>query len=436
MHQATQTSTQMLNTLSWEKLFKFPQSPPPLSFEFYADSTFQRVFTFEPKTSRLRSYETGGAQLIVQESAGPKTYHSTLLDPKGFAELVRNHRMTEFPLVFNRDAEPATKSWDRAREIEQTCRRMLLDLGTLIDFKAKYEETAKRFIFSNSDSGPQEGLENLACFTVEFTAQKGDRTRRFKIQRGRTDLESLSSDLEKTFLNREQLEKALHQPWPAPHGQVNVLWSASSVAKILLHFLYQLELLSRNSDFLKQYKKNFPQLSFQLIDNWKQGNRIDVEGRPRRETLLVDGGHLLGLLNEEVPGFSRRASARDFPITAPWEPALFGKERDSQIRAHLGNGISVHELDILSFQPNTGLISLQINEAALVHQGIEGEYIEPVTLDISLTDLLTSFKLFSDNTTPHPLTWSRSGQQLFVEVTTPEALSPALTFPGTVPLAH
>lgn len=53
------SSTQMLKKPVWENLFKFPENTPLHSFEFYADSAFQRSFTFEPKGSRLRSCETG-----------------------------------------------------------------------------------------------------------------------------------------------------------------------------------------------------------------------------------------------------------------------------------------------------------------------------------------------------------------------------------------
>lgn len=426
----------MLKTPIWENLFKLSHSLQSYSYEFYADLAFQRFFTFEPKTARSMSYETGGAQLILQSSPEVRTFHSSLLDASSFSGLIENQAPTSFPGSFSRSSEPCTKSWDRAREIEQTCRRILLDLGNLTEFKARYEETNKFFLFAKSSSGLHEGQENLACFTVEFSAQKGDQTRHFKFKRGRTDFDSLRSDFEKTFMSRENLEKALQQPWPAPKGSLGILWSASCVAKLLLHLLQFYEFLSQTSDSFESLVNQFPQTAFQVIDNWKQGNRVDVEGRPRTETLLVDGGRFVGPFNELLPGFSRRHSFRDFPITAPWEPALFGRERDSNVLSQLGNGLSIRELDVLDFQPSTGRISLRISEAALVHQGVEGEFIDSVRWELSLLELLSSFKLFSDSSYPHPLIWYRSGQQLFVEVTTPEALSPALEFPGSVPLSH
>jgi len=430
------SSTQMLKKPIWENLFKFPENTPLHSFEFYADSAFQRNFTFEPKASRLRSFEMGGAQLILQSPTGPQTFHSTLLEPSSFSEFFQNHKVSKFPTVFTRSPEPNGKSWARTREIEQACRRLLLDLGNITQFSASYEETTKNFLFANTDTAVQAGEESLAHFNVEFMAHKGEQTRRFKIQRGRTDIESLFSDLEQTLMTREHLEKALQQPWPAPKGKLSVLWSASCVAKLLLHFIQHLELLSRKTDSYEHLKSNFPHLSFQVIDNWKQQNRFDVEGRPRYETLLIDGGKPSILFNEQVPGFSRRNSSREFPITAPWEPALFGKERDSNILSQLGNGLSIHEFEFLGFQVSTGLITLKITEAALVHQGSEGEFIESVIWEMPLLQLLSSFKLFSDSSTPHPLSWSQSGQNLFVEVTASAALSPELEFPGTVPLAH
>lgn len=436
MRHATLNLTQMLRPQPWEKVLKVPLSQNGSSFEFYGDSAFQRIFTFEPKTSRSRSFETGGAQLIIQETTGAKTYHSTLLNPEIFSALIEANQSAPFPCSFTRGGESSAKSWDRAKEIEQTCRRILLELGNVQDFKARYEEITKNFLFASSESPLREGQDNLACFTVEFSAKKGEQTRQFRMVRGRTDLESISADLEKAFIHRERLDKALQHPWPSPKGRNNILWSPSSVAKLLLQFIQYLEIQSRDPETFKQLKSRCSPFAFQVIDNWKQGNRIDVEGRPRKETLLVDRDRSFCFFNEEVAGFSRRNSARDFPMTAPWEPALFGLERDSQLKSHLGNGIAVHELNILSFDPDSGIVKLQITEAALVHQGVEGEYIEPTIWELSLLDLLSSFKLFSESSSPHPLIWSRSGQRLFVEVTTPEALSPSLEFPGTVPLSY
>lgn len=426
----------MLNNPIWENFLKYPLANDNQSFEFYADSVIQRRFNFEPKASSLRTFETGGAQLILPASSGLKVFHSEHLDPYSFSEFVEVAEIKASSSLFNRRPEGTGKTWNRNRDIEQACRRILLEAGNLTDFQASYEETIRSFLFASSNKGSHQGHETFASFAATFLAHKGDQVRRFTIHRGRTSIDALLNDLEQTLITREYIDRALQHPWPAPQGPVNILWSASSVAKFLLHFFYQLESASGSQESFEGYKQRFPQLAFQVIDNWKQGNRIDVEGRDRKESLIIDGGHVPCLFNEHFSGFSRRSSPRDFPITAPWEPALFGLERDSDILAQLGNGLFVREIEITSFKPISGVISFKIAEASLVHQGVEGELIEPVKIECSLLDLFHTFKLFSDSTKPHPLTWSKSGQNLFVEVSTPEAISPSFEFPGTVPLSH
>jgi len=426
----------MLNHSIWENFFKHPLEQQYPSFEFFSDSEVRRSFSFEPKTSCLRTFETGGAQLIVPGATGPLTFHSALLNPSAFSKLFFKEEPLSFPDVPFRRTDSAGKAWTKNNEIEQACRRIILESGNPTEFRATFEESNRTFLFAKSGNEPQEGNEHFASFTAQLTVQKGDLSRKFSIQRGRTDSDSLMADLEEPLITKEYIERALQQPWPAPRGRVSALWSQSSVAKLLLHFLQEIEFASRNSQSFQALESRFPKLSFQVIDNWKPCKRIDVEGQPRRETLLIDGSAELCPFNEQMPGFSRRISAREFPITAPWEPALFGSERDSDLLSKLGNGIFIRNIEILGFQPHTGMVSFQISEATLVHQGVEGEFIESVTVETPLTELLLSFKLFSDSSRPHPLTWSRPGQKLFVEVSTPEALSPFIDFPGSVPSSH
>jgi hypothetical protein len=91
---------------------------------------------------------------------------------------------------------------------------------------------------------------------------------------------------------------------------------------------------------------------------------------------------------------------------------------------------------VLSYDAATGDLELLLNESYLVHQGVEGEPIEPLLLKTSLADLLESFQEFGKERLTTGLVTKKDRQRLFTEITTPAALSRPLQLPGSVPNNH
>jgi len=427
----------MLKIDGWEKVFSKTRSQGAVSSELYVDSCIRTQLNFEAKHSHVRTFETGGSHLLWHGSAGNKSVLSSSTDSGTLLSLLSQ----EAPFFSSSSPTRAELPWNSHREnhkiLEQACRKTLLAQTGIVEFKARYEETLKQFIFATEERGVVQGIETSGCLTAYFTVGNGVKQKTFRVRKGRTDIPSLISALQETWLPHFSLDKALQQPWPAPQGKVPILWSNSCIAQFTLALLWILEYQTHKMvDNPSAIEHQLGGMCFQIIDNWKHRGNMDVEGRERVATLLIDGGKLVAPLRSTTPGFSRRANHRSYPITAPWEPALFGIERSPHLLKEMDFGVSVHEIEMLSLEPQTGQLTFKIIEASLVHQGLEGEHMESVQMSLSVFDLLRSLRLFSEQNSPEPLSWNQLGQELFVEVTAPQALSVALDLPGSVPLNH
>lgn len=426
----------MVNKENWNSIFEVTRRFGSAAFDFYVDSWTHRCLSFENKKLRLKTSETGGARFLVQKDQTPVSFQSNVLIPESFFSFIGQGN-SPFPSF---EAPGPIKTYSDSQTLdplfEQVFRRLLLEIGAEDYFSASFEEHRKRFLVAHDQTELKEGTESIARFHLDFILRKGNRTQAFSFKKGTTETGVLLNDLENWFFSKDQLEKALEKPWPAPQGTLSVHWSSQSVAKIGACLLKMLEFFSREPSLLSQLTAQHPPLAFQLIDNWKSATQIDVEGKPRFPTLLVNGNEPLTPFNEKLPGFARRQTHSHFPVTAPWEPAIFGLERSVDLLEQMRDGISVGDIEVKSFHIPSGRICFQIREATLVHQGSPGEFIEPVIVQTHLMDVLRSFKLFSEKTKPNPLDWNAYGQTLFVEFTAPEAVSPQFELPGTVPLSH
>lgn len=417
----------MLNTNGWNKVFEVAKTLGADSCELYGDLRTQNHISFEMKHSRARSFETGGLQLVLQTASGPKTFLSSIPDPEHFIEMLLGKKPSLPPTLSQSSDQKSSQCFEKHRFLDGACRRTLLEHTDLKSFFANYTEETKHFLFANDQGILEFGSETFASLNSSFHFSHGANQKTFTVQKGRTDIPSFLAELEGLWLSKHRVTKALQKPWPAPQGVLPVLWSSSVVAKLMLCFIRQLEFQSTES---------LPSFSFQIIDNWKQQRSVDVEGQQREPQVLVAGGNSCVSFGPHLRGHARRQTHRHFPVTAPWEPAVFGIERTENPLSQMEKGLAIYEAEIVDFHPASSQIVFRIQEAALVHQGQEGDWIEPVLFSTSLPQLLGSFRLFSEASQPHPQLLQKGNQQLFVEVTAPSALSPEIEFPGTVPFSH
>lgn len=426
----------MRPTEGWEKVLQFISSTGGCFAEIYADSCSRTEFTFASKNSRVRSFVTGGTQLVVQSESGPQTFLSNINHPPSFLNWLKGEDFSISRQALELDEKDQLSLSEKNKILDQAFRKTLLDQPDIKTFRATYVEEVKSFLFASADQPIKTGKESNGLLLFDFDAGNGIKQKAFQVKKGRTELSALFADLEHPWLPRFNLEKALQEPWPAPKGNLPVVWSAAALSKLLLCLIRYLVFHSRELEAQKFLEQQFTGFRFQLIDNWKEENRVDAEGNKREATLLVDGDKVPYLLNHQTAGFSRRKTHRDYPVTAPWEPALFGIERAQSLLSQLTHGISIHDIDILNFDPRAGLIQFRTREASLIHQGIEGEHIESFSMELPIIHLFKTFQLFSEHSSPHPLSWHQGSQELFVETTVPDALSPDLNIPGSVPSSH
>lgn len=428
----------MLKTQHWQSVLNTSKNIQGDPYEFFAEMGSQQHFVFESKKSRLKTFESGGLQLVVSRDNRPETLQSSGLDPDSFLPFFQDASIESPQNEKSNTVQALRNNADQFKKLEQACRRTLLETSTILDLKVHYQETKRTYLYGTDRSALIEGRENFAQIAAHLILKNETSLRTLTFTQGRTDIDSLMWELEKSWFTKKQIEKALSKPWPCPQGKIPILWSSKVVAQLALYSLYQLEYFSRSLDGFQHYLNQFSGFNFQLIDNWKNTGSVDVEGRPRQETLIFSSQESPRKFDQTLPGFSRRASYKDFPVTAPWEPAILGNQRTRNLLGQMENGILVREIDVLSFDLKTGKAQLCIRDAALIHQGLEGENIETSELWISIPQLLGSFELFSDQSSPHPLSWglfpAHSG--LFVEMTAPEAFSSTVEIQGTVPKSY
>ncbi|NBX91794.1 MAG: hypothetical protein EB078_04975 [Proteobacteria bacterium] len=423
----------MLNPNRLKNIFEVARTLGAKSCELYGDTRFQTEITFEMKKSRARSFQTGGVQLVLETEQGPKTFVSSIIDPDYLIRMLTGEPQLVAPQRDSLFKPTEPPSFETHRLLETAYRKTLLEHQDIQKFHACYHEETQQFLFANDQGVEKTGTSTFAWLQSQFSFSHGNTQKQFKVFKGRTDVPSLLSELREPWLSRHRVTKALQKPWPAPRGELPVLWSSSVVAKLTLCLMQYLDFHIQTPQRYQTLLQTLPPFAFQLIDNWKQAQSFDVAGTPRIPRVILEREKLCMEFDQIQLGNFRRQSHRDFPITAPWEPALFGIERLDKPISRLEKGLRVYEAEVVDFHPSSPHITLQIQEASLVHQGQEGDWIEPLLWSTSLTDLFRSFKIFSEDSQPHPLQLHKAGQSLFVEVTAPSALSAELHVPGSVP---
>ncbi len=290
-----------------------------------------------------------------------------------------------------------------------------------------------------------QGQEEFAELHAEWFIDNGT----FQYDRARGSIAGLLSEIASTEGVGVALKRSLTAVtrWPAPQGDLPVLWSARSVAKIQMLFLraFEGDLVLGNRSFLNALA--LPQnLSFTLEDRPQAtGEQVDHEGSERKRTVLWRDGRptalacnkrVAGQLEVPPTGHARRESFESPATVGFWHPHLEAANPRESLLAEMEKGISVREMEVLAYDPASGQATLRLSDCRLVHHGAEGEPVEPMVLAIGLMELLESFETFESAPHTTGLATSKQSQRLYTEITTPAALSRPLTLPGSVPLNH
>lgn len=392
-------------------------------FELYAEHSFHVRFQSEMQKSKAWSYHQGGIHLIQSQNGINKSVISSDLALYPLLKSENSFKNTAFSL--KGDTE----------KLERLCRNLLIQFPQIKTLRSHFEANSKYFFFSSDRLAETHGLENQLLFICDFDFEKKNQHVKLSKAFTQQDLELLLDDVSERLISQDEIEKLLINPWPSPQGSLPVLWSEKSMGSWALLLLQFLTRESKTLDQFESFCEGLPTLKFQIIDNWKPQLGFDAEGNKRNEVFLVGPQNEIPFFSD-LKGFSRRSSYEQFPVTVPWQPALFGENRASSLLKEMKKGVSIQDFDLLHFDTRTAQAKLKINRAYLVHDGKEGDPIEPLEWTVSIFEVFESLELFSDEIRPQPLTWKTANQEFFVEMNAPQGLSQSLNFPGSVPLNY
>jgi predicted Zn-dependent protease len=312
----------------------------------------------------------------------------------------------------------------------------------------QYEESIKYFEVAHEATTLRGGVEESAELSAGWILCAHGQKERHHFERCSSSIEGLFQELKAQELGAAvRRSLASVAPWPAPQGEIPILWSARALSKIQLQFLraFEGDLVLGNLSFLTDLRLPVS-LPFAVEDR-PDTERLacDNEGSPRRTVTVFNQGRPKALACNNriaqqlaVPstGHCRRQSFQSAPTVGFWNPRVVAFETAPQFERGLDWGLSVHDVDVLHHDLATGEITLRLRDTCLVHQGEEGEPVESVVIKANLIGLLQSLEHFSADSQTIGLSVIKNQQKFITEVSTPRAISRPLLIPGTVPTSH
>ena len=398
----------------WEKF--------PTATQIYADARLITTITLCGKLVEARIHGSGGIRVSDKDSV----------------RLTTDLSQCSLPAL-----KPPINE-ETLGQITSRVRQLFPENKRIIHRKVVLTLTTHLFEVALPGQAVQQGEEESASLNIEWGIQEKEEVQHHREVAARRNWKDLLEDLAPCRWLSERIEQSLKPlpVWPVPNGEIPVYWAPRAVAKICLPFLRSFEgdrLLSGNS-CLNRWTEKEP-LPFALEEQPRTA--IDHEGFPTRTVLLFDGRrprallvdrHLAEAFSVDSTGHARRHSYRNKNEVLSW-----GIEIHSQGEALPSFpewGLSVRDVDLLDFDPVTAFVSLRLKDARLLHQGKEGESIEPMVLQIPLLELLRSWRAFSSETQIYGEFLQKDGAAYLTEVKAPAALSPCVRLPGQVPPEH
>lgn len=307
--------------------------------------------------------------------------------------------------------------------------------------------SSRRYQVARGDGDGVSGIEQSAEIVATWNFQGTDGKHEHQWERARASIRGLIEEAQSGagLVNAVKASMQQKTRWPAPRGNVPVLWSARAVAKLQMLFLraFEGDRVLRGHSFLTD--SDLRDLAFTLEDRPPAaGEAFDHEGSPRRiVTLLRDGRPTALACNRRVAeelevaptGHARRQSFESTATVGFWHPHLEGRNKGANLLPSMDHGISVHDFEVVRFDSTSGEAELRLN-AVLVHHGAEGEALEPIVLRVPLLELMASLREFEEARLTTGLAVGKQSQRVFSEVTAGRALSRPLLIPGSVPLHH
>jgi predicted Zn-dependent protease len=442
----------MLEKINLEKVFKAAARKGYVYCDVYAEESSISTVTRLGKVEQVIFSNQSGIALRCFD--GKKTRHivSHGLDTaKLLAALGDDTSAESPPTALPQSADPADLNWASSpiERIKTFCRGLAGENERAKFHSVAYQDRRTRFEVASSHGELTQGAEESAAFNVHWSVENPKGWNTFHAKHFGQDISPFVARLLASSAISEAIRNSnlADEPWPAPHGEVPVLWSARAFGKLCLHFLraFEGDRVLGNHSFLNQLELPLD-LPFSVGERVSPGTRpIDHEGSVRKPLVLFAGGRPRGLacnnwvaeqLAVESTGHARRQSYRSVPTVGLWNPTIEARSEKGPLVDKLSKGVSVHDLEVLDFNPLNANIRLRLTHAYLIHHGEEGERILPVDLKANLLELLKAATTFSSETENIGLSVEKLNQQLVTEISTPAVISYPLNLPGHVPASH
>lgn len=209
--------------------------------------------------------------------------------------------------------------------------------------------------------------------------------------------------------------------WPAPKGEINIFWKAQALAPLYLFFAraFEDDLIKNQRSFLASIETLT--LPFDLKD-FRENELTLWSNSLKQNTLTIQ--------------HSRRTHVFSPETICLKNPKIISHKSSNNILSNLQKGLLVSEIEVLNFNSKTGDIEILLSEMRLIHQGILGEFLEPVTLETNLMTLLKSLCEFEEKSRSIGFNIQKHQQNFIVEVDCSDAISNEVPIAGTVEQSH
>jgi predicted Zn-dependent protease len=439
----------MLEKMDLERVFKAARQAGYVDTEVYAETRTQARVEFRDRIEDVRCATIRGLSLRCFDGQFTRQFFTHRIDTGGLLEVLGASggvTADSAESLLPNALQPAGLP-DRVSRLSALFKGTLLGPGDAIRHPVlTFEENVKYFEVAHDPKSLRGGVEETAELSISWLV--GQEKRLHTFERCGTSIEGLLRELGSPDLAAAVRRSAASvAPWPAPQGEIPILWSARALSKIQLQFLraFEGDLVLGNLSFLTELPLPVS-LPFAVEDR-PDTDRLacDNEGSPRRPVTVFNQGRPKALAcNNRIArqlavastGHCRRQSFQTAPTVGFWNPRVVAHRTEDRPESALDWGLSVRDVDVVDHDLATGEITLRLRETYLVHQGEEGEPVESVVIRANLIDLLERLEEFSVESETVGLRVTKNQQRFITEVSTPRARSRPLPIPGTVPPSH
>jgi len=433
----------MLTKLDLGRIAKSLRSKGYDRFEIFAEISHRTLVKHQDRNDSVQLCRSGG--ISVQGSLNGSTHYFNTSDfsTAGVLKSIAGEK----PGPLSAPVKPHYETRHPQKFVQLTeFYRSLSSASHEVSPLLTYEEEFREFeVLSSDDDQPSRGEDEKVHLNLQWYSPKERKL--FRIPWHRRSVEGLLSDLSGEPALRQTFYHYLAPPvrWPLPSGEVDTVWSSLAFSKLLLPLIRLCE-ADQNFGNDNFWEKTGPLPDwFSLSDSPEENARCDFQGVARKPTPLVEKGKLArfacnrglaGELNCLPTGHGRRESFTSPVGVGLWNAKVDGPRTDHSLVEALGNGIFVGDIELLGWQPSRALCRVLLREGRLVHHGELGEYLEPLAIDIALPRLLHSCAALGPIAQSRGFRISKPQGRHITEVSTPDALTAALPYPGQVPPSH